>query len=409
MAPPALLLRKNAMTAAKPVHIPFGLLLVLAGLSAFAPLSIDMYLPALPVMARDLGGNAAQASLTVASFFAGLCFGQLVHGPLSDRIGRRMPLLGGLVLYVGAGACAALAPTIPVLIAARFVQAFGGCAGLVVSRASVRDRFTPQESAQVFSLLLLVMSIAPIIAPLIGSWLLLLGPWRLIFWLLTLFGASVAVATFFGLPETRSEQTAAQARSESPFGAYRAILGEAQVMAYALTAGFSHMGLLTYLAISPDVLVTGFHLSPQTYGWVIATNGLGLVTTNWINRRLLARISYDTILRWANLGSMMASAVLLADAVTGFGGLLGITIPLFFMVAMIGFTQANAIAGALARDPQRAGSISALVGFMQFGGGALGAAIAGAFHDGTARPMAMVIFAAYICAGVALRALARRR
>jgi len=135
MAPPALLLRKNAMTAAKPVHIPFGLLLVLAGLSAFAPLSIDMYLPALPVMARDLGGNAAQASLTVASFFAGLCFGQLVHGPLSDRIGRRMPLLGGLVLYVGAGACAALAPTIPVLIAARFVQAFGGCAGLVVSRA----------------------------------------------------------------------------------------------------------------------------------------------------------------------------------------------------------------------------------------------------------------------------------
>jgi DHA1 family bicyclomycin/chloramphenicol resistance-like MFS transporter len=136
--------------AEKPLHVPAGLLMVLAGLSAFAPLSIDMYLPALPVMARDLHGDAAQASLTVAAFFAGLCLGQLVHGPLSDRIGRRGPLLFGLALYVAAGACAALAPSIPVLVAARFIQAFGGCAGLVVSRATVRDRFTPQQSAQVF-------------------------------------------------------------------------------------------------------------------------------------------------------------------------------------------------------------------------------------------------------------------
>lgn len=393
--------------AEKAPHVPAGLLMVLAGLSAFAPLSIDMYLPALPVMARDLHGDAAQASLTVAAFFAGLCLGQLVHGPLSDRIGRRGPLLFGLALYVTAGACAALAPSIPVLVAARFVQAFGGCAGLVVSRATVRDRFTPQQSAQVFSLLLLVMSVAPIIAPLIGSWILLLGSWRAIFWLLTGFGALVGLATFWGLPETRSAETAAQARSESPLGAYRAILGERQVMAYALAAGFSHMGLLTYLAISPEVLVSGFHLSPQTYGWVIALNGAGLVTTNWINRRLLARLGYNPILRAANVGSIAASSLLLINAVTGMGGLLGITIPLFFMVGMVGFTQPNAIAGALSRDPQRAGSISALVGFFQFGGGAVGAALAGAFHDGTARPMAMVIFGAHVLAFFALRAIGR--
>lgn len=393
--------------AEKPLHVPAGLLMVLAGLSAFAPLSIDMYLPALPVMARDLHGDAAQASLTVAAFFAGLCLGQLVHGPLSDRIGRRGPLLFGLALYVAAGACAALAPSIPVLVAARFIQAFGGCAGLVVSRATVRDRFTPQQSAQVFSLLLLVMSIAPIIAPLIGSWILLLGSWRAIFWLLTGFGALVGLATFWGLPETRSAETAAQARSESPLAAYRAILGERQVMAYALAAGFSHMGLLTYLAISPEVLVSGFHLSPQTYGWVIALNGAGLVTTNWINRRLLARLGYNPILRAANVGSIAASSMLLIDAATGMGGLLGITVPLFFMVGMIGFTQPNAIAGALSSDPQRAGSISALVGFFQFGGGAIGAAVAGAFHDGTPRPMAMVIFGAHVLAFFALRDIDR--
>lgn len=393
--------------AEKPLHVPAGLLMVLAGLSAFAPLSIDMYLPALPVMARDLHGDAAQASLTVAAFFAGLCLGQLVHGPLSDRIGRRGPLLFGLALYVAAGACAALAPSIPVLVAARFIQAFGGCAGLVVSRATVRDRFTPQQSAQVFSLLLLVMSIAPIIAPLIGSWILLLGSWRAIFWLLTGFGALVGLATFWGLPETRSAETAAQARSESPLAAYRAILGERQVMAYALAAGFSHMGLLTYLAISPEVLVSGFHLSPQTYGWVIALNGAGLVTTNWINRRLLARLGYNPILRAANVGSIAASSMLLIDAATGMGGLLGITVPLFFMVGMIGFTQPNAIAGALSSDPQRAGSISALVGFFQFGGGAIGAAVAGAFHDGTPRPMALVIFGAHVLAFFALRGIDR--
>jgi DHA1 family bicyclomycin/chloramphenicol resistance-like MFS transporter len=251
------------------------------------------------------------------------------------------------------------------------------------------------------------MSIAPIIAPLIGSWILLLGSWRAIFWLLTGFGALVGLATFWGLPETRSAETAAQARSESPLAAYRAILGERQVMAYALAAGFSHMGLLTYLAISPEVLVSGFHLSPQTYGWVIALNGAGLVTTNWINRRLLARLGYNPILRAANVGSIAASSMLLIDAATGMGGLLGITVPLFFMVGMIGFTQPNAIAGALSSDPQRAGSISALVGFFQFGGGAIGAAVAGAFHDGTPRPMAMVIFGAHVLAFFALRDIDR--
>ena len=161
------------------------------------------------------------------------------------------------------------------------------------------------------------------------------------------------------------------------------------------------------------MLVTGFGLSPQTYGWVVALNGVGLVGTNWLNRRLLGRFGYDAILRKANLGSLISSGLLLVDAVTGFGGLWGITVPLFVMVGMVGFTQPNAIAGALARDPQRAGTISALVGFMQFGGGAVGAAVAGAWTGAgglgqAAVPMAAVIFIAYGLAATVLRSLGRK-
>jgi len=395
--------RKAMNQPGKTLHIPFVLALVLGGLSAFAPLSIDMYLPALPHMARDLGAAPSQGALTVAAFFVGLCIGQLIHGPISDRIGRRPPLLGGIAIYVIASIAAATAQSIEMLIVARFLQALGGCAGLVVSRASVRDRFSPQDSAQVFSMLLLVMSVAPIIAPLIGATILLFASWRAIFWLLAGFGALVGIATLFYFAETRSAQTAAHARSESPIAAYAALLRQPQVMTYALVAGLSHMGLLTYLALSPEVLVTDYHLSPQTYGWVVAINGVGLVITNAANRRLLKRMHYDVILRRANLGSLAASGVLLADALTGFGGLPGITIPLFFMVGMIGFTQPNVFAGAMAQDPHRAGSTSALVGFLQFSAGALGTMIAARLHDGTALSMAGVLFAAYAVAAVVLR------
>jgi DHA1 family bicyclomycin/chloramphenicol resistance-like MFS transporter len=388
------------------MHLPRGQMAILAGMTLFTPLSIDMYLPGLPAMARDLHAPPAAGALTVATFYVGLCLGQLVHGPLSDRIGRRPPLIAGIALYVLATAGAALCGTIGQLIALRFLQALGGCAGIVIGRAVVRDRCTPEESAHVFSILLLVLSLAPVIAPLLGSFVLLVAGWRSIFWILGALGALVWIGIVFGLGETRSQATADHARGESAFRSYRVLLGEPQVMGYALIAGFSHAGLLTYLAISPDLLIAGFGLSPRQFGWVVAINGIGLVIANITNRRLLARHHYDVILRRANLASITASAVLFADALTGFGGLAGIVVPLFFMVALIGLTQPNAFAGALAHDPRRAGAASALVGCLQFGAGALGATIAGAFHDGSARPMAAVIFGAYLLGGGLLRLLA---
>jgi DHA1 family bicyclomycin/chloramphenicol resistance-like MFS transporter len=396
----------TSQTTRSALHLPLGLMVILVGMTAFAPLSIDMYLPALPAMTRDVGASPAAGAMTVAVFYVGLCLGQLVHGPLSDRLGRRPPLIVGIGLYVLASAGAALSGGIGQLIALRFLQALGGCAGMVIGRAVVRDRFTPDESAHVFSILLLVMSLAPVIAPLLGSFVLVAAGWRSIFWLLTGFGTLGWLGVTFGLRETRSDATATHARGETAMRSYAILLREPQVMGYALLAGCSHMGLLTYLATAPDVLTAGFGLTPRQLGWTIAVNGIGLVSANFLNRRLLARCRYDFILRRANLGSILASIVLFVDAFTGFGGLMGLLVPLFFIVLLIGFTQPNAFAGALAHDARRAGAASALVGCLQFGAGAIGAAIAGALHDGTARPMAAVILAAYLLGGALLYLLA---
>lgn len=394
--------RAQPLADAPKLHLPLGLLALLAGMTAFAPLSIDMYLPALPSMARDLAAPAGMGALTVAAFYVGLCLGQLVHGPLSDRLGRRPPLIAGIALYVVASIGAAVSGAVGLLIVMRFLQALGGCAGMVIGRAVVRDRFTPDESAHVFSILLLVMSLAPVLAPLLGSYVLLIASWRAIFWILTGFGALLWVGTLVGLKESRSAAAAAHARGESAFRSYATLLREPQVMGYALLAGCSHMGLLTYLAVTPDVLIGGFGLSARQFGWTVAVNGIGLVAANFLNRRLLRRRRYDFILRRANLISILASAALFVDAFFALGGLPGILVPLFFIVGLIGFTQPNAFAGALAHDPRRAGAASALVGCLQFGAGALGATIASAFHDGTARPMAAVIFAAYLVGGALL-------
>ncbi len=188
---------------------------------------------------------------------------------------------------------------------------------------------------------------------------------------------------------------------------FAVLVTEPRVMGYCLAAGCAQAGLLTYVAAAPDVIISSFKVSPQLFGMIFASNGGGLVTANYLNRRLLRKWSYDSILRRANLASMTAAAALLADGVTGFGGLWGVTIPLFCIVASMGFTQANAFAGAMAVDPQRAGATSALAGAMQFAIGAGAGSLAGFLHDGTARPMGLVILAAYVISGLALRLLAK--
>jgi len=365
-----------------------------------------MYLPALPAIGRSLHATPAAMQQTVAAFFIGMAAGQLVYGPLSDRIGRRPPLLFGLVLYAAASAGCALAQSESLLIVLRVAQALAGCAGMVIARAIVRDRFHYSEVLHIFSLLSLVMGLAPILAPLLGGWLLAVAGWRWVFGFQALFGAAAAVAAFALLPESRSQATADHARGEHPLRSYLTLLRQPRLIGFVLTGAFSGAALFTYVAASPDVLIGVFHVPPSRFGLFFGVNAFGLIGATQINARLARRVPFEVILKWANLAVFAAALLLALDAMTGFGGLAGIMVPMFLVMSSFGFNQSNATVGALGVDPLRTGAISSLFGAASFAAGATAAAVAGALRDGTPRPMAFVIVGALLCAVVTLRTLA---
>jgi DHA1 family bicyclomycin/chloramphenicol resistance-like MFS transporter len=276
---------------------------------------------------------------------------------------------------------------------------------MVIARAIVRDRFAHDEVLHVFSMLMLVMGIAPILAPLFGGWVLLVADWRWIFGVQLIFALIVGGASVVTLTESRSAETAAHARSENAFKSYASLLSERRLVGYLLTGAFSGAALFTYVSSSPDVVIGYFHISPQLFGWVFGLNAFGFIGSNQINARLARRYPYDVILGGANLAIFAASLVLVFDAVTGFGGLFGILIPLFLIMSGFGFNQSNAAAGALNVDARRAGATSALLGASSFGAGATCAGLAGLLRDGTPRPMAYVIAGSLLIAVISLRTL----
>ncbi|KRB49587.1 MAG: multidrug effflux MFS transporter [Pseudomonadota bacterium] len=385
---------------------PWGLVFLLGALTAFAPMSIDMYLPSLPAIGADLKASAGQTQATVAAFFAGMAIGQFFYGPASDRFGRRTPVLFGVGIYIAASAACALATSPEMLIGARFVQALGGCAGGVVARAVVRDRFNHTETARMLSLLTLIMGLAPILAPVLGGVLLTLGGWRLNFWVLVLFGLACGAATWFWLKESRSAETAAQAASETALKAYRALLGQPRLIGYALAGGLNGATLFTYISASPDLLIGTYGISPSQFGWVFGLNAFGVIGASQVNRYLLRRATPDQVLSRASVIAVIASIALTIAALTGLGERWSVLPLLFVLLASYGFMAGNTMAGALNVDPKRSGSISALMGGASFGIGALAASLAGVFHDGTPAPMAIVMMLALIGSGISLRMLA---
>ena len=250
-------------------------------------MSVDMYLPSLPTIAADFGVTPAATQWTLTSFFIGMAFGQAVYGPLADRYGRKPPLYGGLLVYIVASVGCALAANAPILIAARFVQAVGGCAGIVIARAVVRDRFDAHSSARIYSLLMLVMGLAPILAPLLGGWVLFFTHWRMIFLILALFGLGCLLAVWRYLPETRLSAAPLPSGIGPTLRVYTDLLRDRAFLGYVLSGGFAQAGMFAYITGSPHVFIELYGVSAQAYGWFFGLNALGLIASSQINRCLL--------------------------------------------------------------------------------------------------------------------------
>lgn len=383
-----------------------GSVFILAAVIGVGPLSIDMYLPGLPALAAAFHAEAGSVQLTLASFFVGLALGQIAYGPASDRFGRKRPLYAGLALYTLASLGCALAPSIGSLIAWRFLQALGGCAGMVISRAVVRDLFDQRDAARVFSLLMAVMGVAPILAPAAGSALLGLLGWRAVFVTLAAFGLVTLLAVAFALPETREP---GEVMPGAPWDDYLHLLTDARFVGYALSGGVALGGMFAYIAGSPFVFIELYGVSPTTYGWLFGLNALGLIGAAQLNRRLLDSWSTDQILSAANVATAVTGLALACAAAVPGAPLVVLSLPLFAFMAGLGFTQPNALAGAMGRHARRAGSAAALYGTVQFGTATLAASLVGVLHDRTARSMAGVMASCSLIALLAQRVLVQRR
>ncbi|NQE60320.1 multidrug effflux MFS transporter [Caulobacter sp. RHG1] len=394
------------ITAPPPSAVPWRLVLLLGAMTAFAPMSIDMYLSSLPSIGRTLNAGPDQTQATLAAFFAGMAIGQFVYGPASDRFGRRLPLLVGIGVYFIASVICALAPNIETLITARFVQALGGCAGAVIARAVVRDRFGHADTARILSLMTLIMGLAPVLAPQLGGVVQFLGGWRAVFWTLVGFGALIGLWVFFGLSESRSAETEAQARSENPLRAYVALFGMRRLMGYALAGALNGAVLFTYISGAPDLVMGTYGHTPLVFNLIFAFNAVGIIGASQVNRWLLRRATPDQVLKKASIASIAAAFLLTLAAWTGWGGQWTVLPLLFGALSIYGLMGGNTMAGALSVDPRRAGSISALMGSASFGAGALASWAGGLLHDGTPRPVAGVMFACLVGSALAIFFLA---
>ena len=369
----------------------YRLAMILGALTAMGPLAIDMYLPALPAIARDLETSAASVQVSLAVYFIGIAAGQAFYGPLSDRWGRKPALYFGLVVFVLSSIGCAMAADVSTLIVLRFLQALGGCAPLVIPRAVVRDHFDQRGSVRMLSVLILVMGLAPILAPLIGGQLLVNFGWRSVFWVLAAYGVVWLTIVIFFLPESLPVGRRRRQRLGEVLTVYGRLLADRTFLGYVLSGGLIFSGLLAYIAGSPFVFIELFGVPPERYGLFFGTNAIGIIAASQVNRWLANRYDARRIVTWVLPVAMTAGLVLLADAYTGFGGFAGILLPLWFFIACHGFVMPNTTALAMAPHGSVAGSASALLGTLQFVLGATAGTLVGVFSNGTAVPLAAVI------------------
>lgn len=390
----------GAQNAAAP---RWQILAVLSALMGFASISTDFYLPAMPAMAEALGATAGSVEYTISSFLIGFSLGQLFWGAVSDKYGRRIPVAIGLVLFVIGSAGCAMSQNIETIILWRIVQAFGACAGVVLSRAMVRDLYQGARAAQMLSTLIAVMAIAPLLGPILGGQIDAFAGWRAIFWTLVVLGIAT-LAALFTLPETLGPERRNPAPLSGAFRRYGRLLRHKRILGYAGSGAFFYSGMYAYIAGTPFAFITYHDVPAQYYGLLFGAGIVGIVTANLLNTRLVHRYGMDRMLTTGTVIGMIAGLAVAVAAYMDWGGLWGLFIPLLVFISMTGFIVANSIAGALSDFPEQAGTVSALVGAIQYGSGIAGSGLVGAFADGTPWPMGWVIglmgIGSVLCAGL---------
>lgn len=366
-----------------------GWLLILGAICAIGPLSIDMYLPGAPDMAREFGAGGQSIQLSVVSYLLGLIVGQLMYGPLSDHIGRKPPLYIGLTLYAIASVACLLAYSAPIFVFLRFFQGLGGCAGMVIARAVIRDKTAAIGTARALSLLMLVVSAAPLLAPLLGAALLSFWGWRAMFGTMALFGLFCLALIRFAMQETLLPENRVAITWAKALNGYLVVLRDCKFMVYTICNGLVQGGMYAYIAGSSYILIDQYKMTPQQYGLVFAINSLGMIIASQINVYLVDRFELDNILSktliflggLGLLGLMVPEEIPISVLLPGF----------FFFLTCIGFVGPNAAAISLSEQAKHAGTASALMGTLIFVIGAICGIAVTILHDGTVRPLIIIM------------------
>ena len=376
-------------------------LVILSLLMAFSSISTDIYLPALPAMGVALDAGTGAMEFTLSGYLVGFSLGQFFWGPLSDRIGRRRPIAIGMVLYIVGSIGCALSRNVETMIAWRAVQAIGACASVTLARAIVRDLYVGHRAAQMMSTLMIVSALAPMLGPSVGGLVIAVAHWQAIFWMLALVGL-LTLAALYTLPETHPPERRLREPLSRAFATYGWLLRQKRLLGYAGVCGLLYGGIFAYVAGTPFAYITYHHVLPQHYGLLFALGSVGIMTMNLVNVRLVPTFGGDRLLRTGAFGACAMGLAAAVAARTGWGGLIGLVVPLCLFVSCIGLIAANSITGALNLFPAVSGSVSALVGASQFGVGVIGSALVGVFADGTPWPLGalMAVFgvAAMLCA-----------
>lgn len=369
----------------------FYLILVLGLLSAIGPLSIDMYLPAFPSIAKGLNTTVASVMLSLSSFFIGISVGQLLYGPLLERYGRKTPLYFGLALYAISSLACATAMSVETLIVFRFFQALGGCVGMVASRAMVRDLFDVKDNAKVFSTLMLVIAVSPIIAPSLGGLITTYIGWRYIFVMLIIVIAAIIAGIYFLLPDSKGPDPSYSLKPTAILSSFSSIIKHPQFALYTFSGSVASAGLYAFISGSPYVFLEIFKVTEQHYGWVFAFVASGLIGSSQLNSIFLKKYKSEQIIKVALYFQSFVAIVLASTALFGISELYSTILLIFLYLCCQGFIFPNASALSMAPFGHNAGNASALMGFIQMSLGALMSAMVSVLHNESTMPMTGVM------------------